>query len=57
MCVCVCVCPAFLPLSDVYVSHPLKKKKKRTDCHFVQRQAWGVMLKTPVGNLLVCNAF
>ena len=27
----VCVCPAFLPLSDVYVSHPLKKKKKKPE--------------------------
>ena len=57
----VCVCVLHFSHLVMYSSHiPSKKKKKkknRTDCHFVQRQAWGVMLKTPVGNLLVCNAF
>lgn len=55
--VCVCVLHFFHLVT--YTSHiPSKKKKKnRTDRHFVQKQAWRVMLKTPVGNRLVCNAF
>ena len=60
VCVCwgVCVCPLHFFHLVMYTSHiPSTTTTKITDRHFVQRQAGGVMLKTPVGRLLVCNAF
>ena len=54
----VCVCPLHFFHLVTYTSHiPSTTTTKITDRHFVQRQAGGVMLKTPVGRLLVCNAF
>lgn len=54
-CMCVCECSTLVPLSGGYSLHHLTKT--RTDCHFVPRKAWGALLKTPVGDLSVCNVF
>lgn len=40
-----------------YISYISSNKIKKKDCHFVRRKARGTMLKTPVGDLSVCNVF
>lgn len=53
-----CVCVPVLHLLHLvkYISY-ISSNKKKKDCHFVHRKAWGTMLKTPVGDLSVCNVF